>query len=65
MIRKLLLAVLLLGAVCLMPAAPKAEAVGKVDCSSTCTAAAKRQCAVAGGFCGYNPDFGTCGCVYP
>jgi hypothetical protein len=67
MARKLALVLLLLGTVCLMPhlAGSKAEATSRINCSSTCTAAARRQCAVAGGFCGYNPDFGGCGCVYP
>lgn len=66
MMKKLMLALLLLGTVCLMPAGPGARpAFGLVDCSSTCTPTAKRQCQSSGGFCGYNPDFGTCGCVYP
>jgi len=45
------------------PAAKPAFAF--VDCSSTCDAATRRQCQLTGGFCGYNADYGFCGCIYP
>jgi hypothetical protein len=66
MIRKLILALALLGTVCLMPAGPAAKpAFAFVDCSSTCDAATRRQCQLTGGFCGYNAEYGFCGCIYP